>query len=329
MPKILVLRFSSIGDIVLTSPIIRCLRNQVSGVEIHYLTKQSFTSILNTNSCIDKVFGFQKKLAEVIPELKKENYDFVIDLHNNIRSKQVTWALKKPHKSFPKLNLKKWMLVNFKINKMPALHIVDRYFKAASHFKIKNDNKGLDFFIPEKDEVHLLAQHDNLKQKYVAVVVGAQHFTKRLPNHKIIELCKKIPFPIVIIGGKEDVENASIIAKELKSNVINATGKYNLFQSASIIKQAEVVITNDTGMMHIAAAFRKKIISVWGNTVPEFGMYPYMPGNEENYKIAEIKNLSCRPCSKIGKTSCPKEHFKCMNEIDVDVISKQVMAYIS
>lgn len=329
MPKILVLRFSSIGDIVLTSPVIRCLKNQVKGIEIHYLTKQPFTSILNTNPYIDKVFGFQKKLTEVIPELKKENYDFVIDLHHNIRSKQVTWALNKPYKSFPKLNLKKWMLVNFKINKMPALHIVDRYFKATSHFKIKNDNKGLDFFIPAKDEVQLYEQHDNVKHGYVAVVIGAQHFTKRLPNHKIIELCKKIPFPTVIIGGKEDVENASIIAKELKSNVINATGKYNLFQSASIIKQAAVVITNDTGMMHIAAAFQKRIISVWGNTVPEFGMYPYMPGNEDNYKIEEVKNLSCRPCSKIGKTSCPKGHFKCMNEIDVDVISKQVMAYIS
>jgi ADP-heptose:LPS heptosyltransferase len=208
---------------------------------------------------------------------------------------------------------------------MPVIHIVDRYFEATTHFKIKNDLKGLDFFIPPKDEIDLIKIPFNLLNGYIAVVIGAQHFTKRLPNDKIIELCKYLSLPVVLIGGKEDLINASIIEKNLGSNVFNACGKFNLFQSASFIKQAQLVISHDTGMMHIAAAFNKKIISVWGNTVPEFGMYPYLPQHPENSYIAEVKNLSCRPCSKIGKTSCPKGHFKCMNNIDINAILKQAI----
>jgi ADP-heptose:LPS heptosyltransferase len=329
MPKILILRFSSIGDIVLTSPIIRCLKEQVENVEIHYLTKKGFSALLSSNPHITKVFGIQKKVNEVLPELKKEQYDYVVDLHNNIRTKQVIWALNKPHKSFPKLNFKKWMLVKLKVNSMPPIHIVDRYFKAVSYFKIENDLKGLDFYIPEKDEIDVSQFPIKLNQGYIALVIGAQHYTKRMPNQKLIELCKQISLPIILVGGKDDITNGSIIEKGVGKNVYNTCGKYNLFESASIIKQAQLVISHDTGMMHIASAFNKKIISVWGNTVPEFGMYPYMPQHHQSSYITEVKNLPCRPCSKIGKTSCPKGHFKCMNDIDLHAILQQALVYTS
>jgi len=327
MPKILVIRFSSIGDIVLTSPVIRCLKEQVKDAEIHFLTKQSFSPIISENPHVDKVFGIQKKLAEVLPLLKKEGYDYIVDLHHNIRTKQVIWALNVPSKSFPKLNFKKWLLVQLKINTMPVLHIVDRYFKATQFFNINNDLKGLDFFIPAKDEVKTSELPSNFSKGFIAIVIGAQHFTKRMPNYKIIALCKSLPLPAVLIGGKEDLLNGKTIESELGNSVYNACGKYNLFQSASIIKQSKLVISHDTGMMHIAAAFNKKIISIWGNTVPEFGMYPYMPQHSKNNFVAEVKNLSCRPCSKIGKTSCPKGHFKCMNDIDLDEIGKAILKF--
>ena len=329
MPKVLLMRFSSIGDIVLTSPIIRCLKAQVKNVEIHFLTKQSFGLIVTTNPNVAKVFTIQKKVSEVLPALKKENYDYIIDLHHNLRTKQVIWFLQKPSKSFPKLNFRKWLLVQLKINQLPVVHIVDRYFEATTNFGIRNDFKGLDFFIPAKDEVKQHEFPETHLKGFVSVVIGAQHYTKRMTNDKIIELCKKLPLPIVLIGGKEDVINAQIIEKALGSKVYNACGKYNLFQSASIIKQSNLVISHDTGMMHIAAAFNKKIISVWGNTVPAFGMYPYMPAHEENNFLAEVKNLSCRPCSKIGKTSCPKGHFKCMNDLNTDVILEKAVAFTS
>lgn len=315
--KILILRFSSIGDIVLTSPVVRCLKQQLKASEIHFLTKKSFASIVENNPNVDKVFGFERNVDEVLVELKKENYDWAIDLHHNLRSMQVKRALGKPSKSFNKLNIEKWLLVNLKINSLPKKHIVDRYFETFAHLGVKNDLKGLDFFIDAKNEVAISSLPKEYQNGFIAFVIGAKHNTKKLPVEKIISICKKLNRAVILIGGKEDFETGEKIISNFQlptSNLYNACGKYNLQQSASLIKQAERVITNDTGMMHIAAAFHKNIISVWGNTVPEFGMYPYMPGNES--KIVEVKNLSCRPCSKIGFENCPKEHFKCMNEID-------------
>jgi ADP-heptose:LPS heptosyltransferase len=311
--KILILRFSSIGDIVLTSPVVRCLKQQLNASEIHFLTKKSFASIVENNPNVDKVFSFEKDVKEVLHELKKENYDWVIDLHHNLRSMQVKRALGKPSKSFNKLNIEKWLLVNLKINRLPNKHIVDRYFETVAHLGVKNDLKGLDFFIDAKNEVAISSLPREFQNGFIAFVIGAKHNTKKLPTEKIISICKKLNRAVILIGGKEDFEVGEKIASQI-SNVFNGCGKYNLQQSASLIKQADKVITHDTGMMHIAAAFQKNIISVWGNTVPGFGMYPYMPGKES--KIVEVKNLSCRPCSKIGFEKCPKGHFKCMNEID-------------
>ena len=134
-----------------------------------------------------------------------------------------------------------------------------------------------------------------------------------MPNEKIISIIKKVNKPVLLIGGPEDFERGEqIVANTI--NTQNTCGKYSVLQSASLIQQANRVITHDTGMMHIAAAFKKKIYSVWGNTVPEFGMYPYLE-NEQSKRI-EVKGLNCRPCSKIGYSKCPKGHFKCMQEID-------------
>jgi len=317
--KILILRFSSIGDIVLTSPVVRCLKHQLKGSEIHYLTKKSFVSIVKNNPNIDKVFSFDKNVDEVLPELKKESYDWVIDLHNNMRTMQVKITLGKPSKSFYKLNIEKWLMVNFKINRLPHKHIVDRYFDTVTHPSVKNDLKGLDFFIDRKDVVEISSLPKKFQNGYVAFVIGAKHNTKKLPAEKIISICSKLNRPVILIGGKEDFEEGEKIASQIE-NLFNACGKYNIQQSASLIKEAEKVITHDTGMMHIAAAFHKNIISVWGNTIPEFGMYPYLAG--ENSKIVEVKNLSCRPCTKIGFDKCPKGHFKCMNEIDENSLTE-------
>jgi ADP-heptose:LPS heptosyltransferase len=138
-----------------------------------------------------------------------------------------------------------------------------------------------------------------------------------MPLQKMISIGNKIKSPIILLGGKEDAVISQKLKSSLKGNVIDGCGNYSLNQSAAILKHAKLVITHDTGLMHIASAFRKKIISVWGNTVPEFGMYPYLPSAlKANSTILEVKNLRCRPCSKIGFDKCPKGHFKCMNEID-------------
>lgn len=321
LKKILILRFSSIGDIVLTTPLIRCAKQQLKGTEIHFVTKETFKDTLINNSNIDKLITFKNDVTEIYEVLKEENYDVIIDLHKNLRSLRLKQYLKVKSYSFDKINFKKFLAVNFKLkNNLPNKHIVERYFEAIANIGVKSDGKGLDYFLNEQDEVNCSDLFFKAQPtKFIALVVGGSYFTKQIPLNKLKEICKNSRLPVILMGGKSD----KVIAEELLSsfpNLINACGNFSLNQSASIICQAEWVITSDTGLMHIAAAFNKKIISVWGNTIPEFGMGPYLP-NVEN-KILEVKDLKCRPCSKLGYKKCPKEHFKCMNEIDFSFVKE-------
>jgi ADP-heptose:LPS heptosyltransferase len=329
--KILVIRFSSIGDIVLTTPVVRCLKKQL-GAEVHFLTKKGFEKILLNNPNIDSVFSIEKKVSEIIEALKAEHYDYVIDLHNNIRSWQVKNALGVKSFSFDKLNFEKWLVVNLKINRLPNTHIVDRYLATVKDLGIENDGQGLDYFIPKEDEVDVMQflrgnskrelppQYFEQKNEkivpYIAFVIGAAHATKRLPVEKIIEICNGLNLPVLLLGGKEDKAIGDAIVINSTHYTFNFCGILNLNQSASLVKQAHKVITHDTGLMHIAAAFHKNIIAVWGNTTPEFGMTAYTQ-EVENF---EVKGLKCRPCSKIGHQKCPKGHFDCMSKQDSEAI---------
>lgn len=266
----------------------------------------------------------EKDIDEISSALKKENFTHIIDLHHNLRSFRLKLKLGGNKSSFKKLNIEKWLMVNLKKNRLPDQHIVDRYMNTVQSLGVKNDLKGLDYFIIQEEEADIHSLPVLHQKEFIAFAIGAQYNTKKLPAGKIISICKKTDTPVLLLGGKEDDETAQIIVSACGEKVYNACGKYSLNQSASLVKQSKLVITHDTGLMHIAAAFGKKIISVWGNTIPQFGMYPYMPGRENFYKIAEVKDLSCRPCSKIGHKQCPKKHFKCMNEIDEDLIVQWV-----
>jgi ADP-heptose:LPS heptosyltransferase len=316
--KILIIRFSSIGDIVLTTPVIRCCKQQLKDAEIHYVTKSSFRSVLEHNPYVDKLFTFDKDLNEVIPQLKKENYDLVVDLHKNLRSVRLKLALGKKSTSFRKLNVKKWLAVNLKsMTALPDVHIVQRYLETVSSIGVKDDGKGLDYFIGENDKIDIYSIDPSLTNGFAVLVVGGSYYTKKIPLAKLIEICNKSKLPVVLMGGKEDSAIAEEVVSKCK-NAFNTCGKFSLNQSASVIGQSSIVITSDTGLMHIASAYGKKIFSLWGNTVPQFGMYPYQPG--KGSKVLEVE-LKCRPCSKLGYHKCPKGHFKCMMEINVSEIT--------
>ncbi len=282
------------------------------------VTKSSFRSVLQNNPYVSKLITFDKDIDEAYAALKKENYDVVIDLHNNLRSRRLKLSLGKKSFTFKKLNVRKLLTVTFKNkNILPDVHIVQRYLKTVESLAVKDDGKGLDYFLSESDKVNTNAISPNLSNGFVALVVGGSYFTKKIPVNKLIEICNASKLPLVLMGGKEDHEIAEqVIAKT--TNTFNVCGKFSLNQSASIIQQAAYVISSDTGLMHIASAFNKIIFSLWGNTIPEFGMYPYKP--DPKSKILEVENLKCRPCSKLGYGKCPKGHFKCMNEIEVKEI---------
>ena len=320
--KFLVIRFSSIGDIVLTTPVVRCLKQQMPDAEIHYLTKFSFHKVIASNPYIDKFFYLQDDWDLIVHELNEENYDYIIDLHHNLRTLKLKKELKVKSFAFNKLNIEKWLLTNLKINRLPDVHIVDRYMDTLKTFGIKNDGKGLDYFIPKDEEIKQQDLPHSHSVGYIGLVIGAAHATKKLPVHQLKELCLSLDHPIVLLGGPEDKIIADEVASVDNIKIYNACGKFSINESADLVLKAKLIITHDTGLMHIAAAFKKPVISIWGNTVPDFGMEAYYGSNNQipNSKF-QITNLRCRPCSKIGYERCPKKHFKCMELQDVKQIA--------
>jgi len=322
--KFLIIRFSSIGDIVLTTPVIRCIYQQVPNAEIHVLTKSQFRGIFEANPYVHRIIelGFSKEL--MLHQLQVEGYHAIIDLHHNLRTFQIKNALKGiPAYSFNKLNWQKWLFTALKINRLPNKHIVDRYLETVSHFGVVNDGKGLDYFIPENHRIQEADIPFSHQMGYIGMVIGAAHTTKQWPVKHWKALCSQVPFPIILLGGKEDAENGAEIASVDPIKIYNACGKFSLHESADLVRKARLIVTHDTGLMHIAAAFKKHIISIWGNTVPAFGMTPYY-GSESISQYQSEVQLSCRPCSKIGYDRCPRKHFKCMELHD----SNQILQWI-
>ncbi len=342
--KILVLRFSSIGDIVLTSPVLRCIKQQVPGAEVHVATKAAFADLVRFNPHVDKVHVLGDDLGALIPPLKAERFDLVVDLHHNLRTARIKRALGVTAYSFPKLNIEKWLLVNARgedpawwnplqrlwctwkrkrLLRLEKVHIVDRYLSTVERLGVKNDGLGLDLFIPADRHVAMASLPPSHQAGYTAVAIGAAHATKRLPPHRLLELLRSVQGPVVLIGGKEDQTVARMLTNEVGARIFDATGRYDLLGSASLLSQARNVIAHDSGAMHIACAFRKNVVSVWGNTVPLFGMGPYIPQHPERAHIAEVQGLGCRPCSKIGHDHCPQGHFRCMERQDLRWIAEK------
>jgi ADP-heptose:LPS heptosyltransferase len=342
--KFLVIRFSSIGDIVLTTPVVRCLKKQLVTAEVHYLTKASFRPILEANPYIDKIYclgggtGPGDDFVALIETLRRENFDYVIDLHHNLRTWKVKRALRKKSFSFDKLNIGKWLYTNLKWNRLPAVHIVDRYMGTVAGFGVRNDGAGLDYFIPAADELKPGDIPTAHQAGYVGIVIGAALPTKKLPFHKLAEVCERARHPLILLGGPEDAAEGDRLAALDPIKIYNACGKFNINESAGLVRQAKLIVTHDTGLMHIAAAFKRPVLSIWGNTVPGFGMYPYYGENflyhfrptgrtlfgELPYAMMEVKGLSCRPCSKIGFQKCPKGHFKCMELQPMEEVVREI-----
>ena len=335
--KALIVRFSSIGDIVLTSPVIRCLKQQTD-LEVHFLTKRGFASVLAHNPHVDRLWTIEKDIREIADDLIAADFDYVIDLHGNLRTRELKtrlWLARARHliagptvRTFPKLNVQKFLLTRFGVNVMPDVHIVDRYLSTLQPLGVANDGAGLDYFIGPDEGVNL--QQAGLPANYLAFVIGAAHATKRLTEPQMAAFCQLIDFPIVLLGGPAEREIGERIA-HAGPHVHNACGRFSLGGSADLVRQATAVVSHDTGLMHVAAAFRRPLISVWGNTVPDFGMYPYLPGAEatERKRRQEVTGLSCRPCSKIGYEKCPQGHFRCIREQSLEDLAKLVLPLLA
>lgn len=324
MQRFLIIRFSSIGDIILTTPIIRSLHYAYPSAEIHFLTKPAFTPLLLHNPYLYKIHSWDDP-KETLDQLRKLRFNHIIDLHRNLRSWKVRQYLRRPYSTFPKKNMSKWIMVRFKQKSITLPHIVERYADSLSALNVNLDDKGLDLFIPKSiiDEANAFTRNIEWFKPHeppLAVVLGAKHYTKRWIPDYFTKLLNQLNHPIILIGGDDAKREAQKISSNLLIPYKDMVGKGNLLLSAAIMKNCSAVLTHDTGFMHIAAAFQMKIYSIWGNTVPTFGMTPYKTSSI----IIEHANLSCRPCSKIGFDSCPKGHFKCMKELTPEVVFQRM-----
>lgn len=328
--KLLVIRFSSIGDIVLTTPAIRCIKQQIPDVELHFLTKRSFQSVTEANPYIDRFFYYENNLGPLIADLKNEQYDCIIDLHKNFRTYRIRWALGVKTLSYQKLSLQKFLLTKFHLNFMPRRHIVTRCLDAVAPLGVVDDGGGLDYFFPEtyrSETTNLPALH---QQGYVAMVIGASYFTKKMPVEKFKALCLLINQPIVLVGGKEDRTEGEQIAAVDPNRILNACGSFSLHGSAEIVQKANVVISHDTGLQYIACAFNKRVLAIWGGTSPLLDVEPYYGVKQTTshsflFQNFIVPKLSCQPCSNYGTKTCPRGHFKCMNNQDLSGIAGAVV----
>jgi len=342
--RLLFIRFSSIGDIVFTTPAIRCAKQQIPGVEIHFLTKVGMKAVTIANPYIDHFHYFDKDLQATIKQLKACKFDYIIDLHKNYRTYQIQKAIGVPSFSYEKLSLQKFLLTKLHLNFMPMRHIADRSLDALSSLGVVNDGKGLDYFIPKETTINNTALPASFASGYIALVIGASYATKKLPVSALQNLCHKISYPIVLIGGKGDEAEGAAVEAINPIKIFNACGKFNLNESALLVKQARTVISHDTGFLYIACAFHKKTVAIWGATSPALQVEPYYPvaqqvnqttlntettilNNNEMYFNAVVPNLNCQPCSNYGTNHCPQGHFACMQQQDLQAIADKAIAY--
>jgi len=316
LKKILIVRFSSIGDIVLTTPVIRSLKKQ-KNVELHFLTKKPFACILENNPFIQKVHLIDKKIDnDLLISLARENFDLLVDLHKNFRSLRLKFLLKLSSVTFCKSNFKKWLLIQHNYRPSAIDHIVNRYMDSLSSLGIKDDGMGLDYFIPTETQVDF-----PVEQSFLAWSLAGSFEQKKLSVIQVADVLLKCKQDVVLLGGKEEIREAEDIVRLCKNpRVYNFCGRLTLNQTALMIQKSQLLLSNDTGLMHIGAAFKKPIISFWGCTKPSLGFTPFR-ASPSSIQISALPHE--RPCSKHGNY-CRTSDEGCIKNISSSQISNAI-----
>lgn len=296
----------------------RCVRKAFPKAEIHFATKEVFKDLVKHNPYIDQLRLLGNEWDAYLSTFRGEAFDLYIDLHKNIRTKLIKRVLDLgSYISYDKRNWAKWQLVHLKRNTLQSYSVHDSYFEALAPLGVTYDGQGLDVFLGEEGQGLELPD-----QPYIAMVIGAQFATKQAPKEKLAALLQKVEKPVVLIGGKGEKELADFLTSH-HDKVSNWVGKASLLESTFLLKGAHKVLSHDTGMMHIAASLNKDMAVLWGSSLKEFGFYPvYQENSKASVMHFAQDGLSCRPCSKLGKSACPKGHFKCMNDHNYDRLAE-------
>jgi len=336
--KTLFIRISSIGDIVLTTPLVRSFKKKFPNSRLDFIVRKEFANLLRYNPHIDTLYELNTQtglagLRTLCDSLNEVGYDLVVDVHNSLRSRYIRRRIKaRKTVRINKRIIPRFFLINFKWQLYrDSVHVVDRYIETVQSFGVVNDNEGLEIHIPSSISDHIASQFQKLKENQrpvIAICPAAKHYTKRWLKEYYVELSEKLIDEynacMVILGGPEDrayCEDTRLLIGE--EHAMNVAGELSLLQSAAVFDQCDFVVTNDTGLMHIAAARKKNLIAIFGPTVRELGFFPY----GTNSKVIEHPDLSCRPCTHIGSNECPKKHFRCMKEITPDQVFEAIQQF--
>lgn len=339
--NILVIRISSLGDIILTTPLVRNLKKNFPDSNITFATDGKFAEVYSSNPYISELFRYDKSIGldknkMNLKKLMKDRgigrYDLVIDLHNSMRSCHLSIGLGNQIKRVSKHRIQKLALVHLKKQfANPIPHVVNNYFSTLTKFGLEFDSSGCEFWLPEENSVKvyppiLFESNINSRNK-VALAPGAKHFTKKYPAEYFIKLIKYIKLrydsEIYLLGSKDDIEICKYIRDESKPYVHNYAGMTNLIDAARKLDECRFLVTNDSGLMHLAASRKIPLIAIFGSTVTGFGFSPY----QTKHKIVETE-LNCRPCTHIGRSKCPKKHFKCMKDLDPERVILEIDSLI-
>lgn len=321
--RILIIRLSSLGDVLLTTPVIRALKKQYPEASIDFFVREEYADVVKFNPNLNVVYVLPRseKSKFLIKILKENNYDFVVDLQNNIRSRLIINSLTKLTYSFKKPTWDKYLLVKFKVNRFKEIKsITERYCESVPGLTL--DNNGLELHFPQTAGTELLRD-----KNYIGLCPGSKHFTKRWPVEYFIELGNDLinkGYELLIFGGRDDKQICDKISTRVKGS-INLCNDNDLFKTATDIKNCKLVVSNDSGLMHVAAAVGIPVVALFGSSVREFGFSPYGVPN----LILENNSLSCRPCSHVGRNNCPKKHFRCMKDITPRIVSENVIKFLS
>lgn len=328
--RILILRLSSMGDILLSTPFIRQVRTAFPKAQIDFVIKEQFKDILQTNPHINQIYFVKPEkgvlgLLKLRKHLMSKRYTHIFDLHNNMRTRLLTFFLKpKIRGRIKKDKFKRFLLVYFKLNLYTKITPVSiRYLNVAREAGVTDDGYGLEMFWRDFYEKQVNNHYPQLTQagSFIAIAPGATAYTKRWPlehySRLIGELIQKGE-RIVLLGGKENIEEFSGLART--ERVINLTGETTILDAAIIINRAKAVLSNDSGLMHMAAAVNTPVLAIFGSTVKELGFFPW----RSKSIVLQNKNAKCRPCSHVGKKKCPKKHFKCMVEITPQMVLRRL-----
>jgi len=342
--KTLVIRFSSIGDLVLASPLLRVLRARFPDGQIDFVTRKEYAELVRSNHNLNYTYeldtseGFDG-LRALKKRIKAEGYELILDIHDSLRSKYLR-SIRGPRRILVlnKRILERSLLVGMKKNIYKEIvSVVDRYIEPLSQFGVVNDGKGLELHIPDEVLFGLSGKMAKLRldrfEKIIGLCPGARHNTKRWATDRYAEIgvrcASDMDAKVFIFGGPDETELCTALADRINREVGTERASHfcnqlSLLETAAAMEYCDVVVSNDTGLMHLATAMNRKVVAIFGSTVREFGFFPY----DESAVVLERAGLYCRPCSHIGRRECPEKHFRCMLEIGVDDVYGGVREFL-